>query len=241
MQLFFLCNNVQSSELIWAENDGDVSGIYHSEIKGGSIGVKKTLIESDGVNILPSISIDGNGNTTVVWSNIVVQNTILNYLIIKADGSKLGGLIQTGFSTNLAAVVIHDSFNTPWLFWSANNGGDDDIFVSRFIENNWTVPLLVHSKNNFVDMLPQAGMDSDGTVWVSWQQMNDGTYRKMIKTFNPTQASFTTEVESIDERILSENLVPQITFPANLNPSGRILLFRNNGKEVYNVTVELNR
>ena len=234
---------VIGAELIWSEVKNNGSAIYSSVYKEGAWGEKKKLVSDNNLNILPTLSESNSGKKMIVWSRILQEGSNLNYTVIDTQGNQKRGSLETPFATNLAPVVIHDSNNTPWLFWSANDGGDDDIYMSRFVSERWTKSIRVNEENDVPDILPEVGMDKNGCVWVSWMQMNNDKYVELAKSFGKSMSSSgcghqSTVVQQRGQiRKTSKELGP-IEIPDHIKPTGRATFFYKDDGGSYNKSVK---
>lgn len=244
--LLVLTSSAYSSELIWSETSNDGSTIYRSKYQNESLVKKITVVHDSNLNILPAISTSKDESTMIVWSRITSQGSVLEYILTSADGKETRATFQTNFTTNLAPVIVHDNNNIPWLFWSANNGKDDNIFFSRFIAQKWQTPTQVNTQNNVPDILPEAGVTSDGTIWVSWQQMNKNSYIELTTTFKNIVSSQNNEYQHTQETIIpsvnqfSNTDSGEIVIPEQMNTTGRIIHFSRTGDASYSKSIKKN-
>lgn len=233
--LLSITSSVHSAELIWSETSNTGSTIYKSEYKNATLVQKIVVVQNGNLNILPAISTAKNGSTMIVWSRITDEGSVLDYIYTPEKGQKVTGTFKTQLATNLAPVIIHDTNNIPWLFWSANNGKDDNIFFSRFIANTWENATQVNSENNVPDILPVAGTTADGLIWVSWQQLNNNSYIELTTTFKKTSSSNNSAYQQTKESMISplnsfsSDGTAEITLPQQINTDGRIIHFSRNG------------
>ena len=70
-------------------------------------------------------------------------------------------------------AVAVDGSGRVWVFWSANEKGDFDLFA-RPVENGNPGEIVRISKEEGTDMDPAAVTDSSGKVWVAWQGWRSG-------------------------------------------------------------------
>ena len=129
------------------------------------------------------MGMNNQGDKLAVWSTVSATGSILKFNL-KRGGSWQGPQVLTGrLSTNLAPVVVYDNSDIAWVFWSANNGDDDDIYMSRLVNGTWTPAQRVHTDNDVPDILAQAGQDEHGNVWVTWQQLQDDAYVELTQSY----------------------------------------------------------
>ena len=168
--------SAQQAEFIWSEENETGSRIVLSVYQDGAWQPGKSIVEDNNWNLLPTLGADGNNQKLAVWSMIEDKRSLLKFATQRNGQWQPAQVISTQTSTNLAPVVVFDNKNTGWLFWSANSGGDDDIYMSTFISGTWSPPVRIHENNDVPDILPEAGMDESGNVWVSWQTLTDQGY-----------------------------------------------------------------
>jgi len=233
--LLCLTSSSYGAELIWSETSDEGSTIYRSKYRNASLVKRITVMHDGNLNILPAISTSKNGSTIIVWSRLTSKGSVLDYILTPAEGRETRGTFKTDMATNLAPVIIHDNNNIPWLFWSANNGRDDNIFFSRFISKKWQEPIQINTKNSVPDILPEAGVTKDGTVWVSWQQLSNNSYIELTKTFKNLASSKNNGYQDTKETIISSvnrfssKETAEIVIPKQINTLGRIMHFSRNG------------
>jgi len=81
-------------------------------------------------------------------------------------------ITPTGGDLYRPAVAI-DGTGRPWVFWSANQRGDFDLWA-RVIENGTPSATVQISKEPGSDVFPAAATDAKGRVWVAWQGWRQG-------------------------------------------------------------------
>ena len=70
-------------------------------------------------------------------------------------------------------AIAVDGKGRPWVFWSANDGGNFEIWA-RVIENSGPGAHVRISSAPGSDVDPVAATDSNGRVWVGWQGWRNG-------------------------------------------------------------------
>ena len=174
----------QDAEFIWAEEDSSGSRILLSQHKNGSWQPAEKIIEDSKLNILPVIGSDTKGQRLVVWSTVEGADSVLKYSAKRGNRWSAPQTIPSQMTTNLAPVIIFDENDICWVFWSANDGDDDDIYVSKLAQGIWSKPEMVHKDNDTPDILPEAGQDDNGNIWVSWQQLREQGYVEVSTSFD---------------------------------------------------------
>jgi len=171
------------AEFIWAEDHPDGSRIYTSEYREGEWQEKTLIADGENLNFLPALGSDSKANRLAVWVTVDANGDSVLKFSFKREGDwQYPRILSNLFKTNLAPVIIFDSQDRAWVFWSANDGNDDDIYMSHQANNHWTQPVEINSDNDVPDILPKAGLDESDNIWVSWQQLQDDmTYREVSK------------------------------------------------------------
>ncbi len=173
------------AEFIWAENDFLGSTLYMSTYQDGAWGEKEPIFSDENLNILPALGSDSEGEHLAVWVTLDPHGrSVLKYSRQEGNSWTEPEILWDGFKENLAPVVLIDTADTPWVFWSANDGDDDDIYMSCYTGDSWSAPRQVNEENDVPDILPQTGLNQSGEIVVRWQQLgDDGLYRQMTATF----------------------------------------------------------
>ena len=70
-------------------------------------------------------------------------------------------------------AIAVDGKGRPWVFWSANDGGNFDVWA-RVVENGQPGATVRISNAPGSDIDPAAATDSTGRVWVAWQGWRNG-------------------------------------------------------------------
>ncbi len=187
---------------VWAEDDSKGSRIFLSHHVDGQWQAKQTIIDNQQLNILPAVGIDKNNNQLVVWSTVTRKGSSLYYRQLSNGKWNEPGILTNKLSTNLAPVIVYDLDTRPWVFWAGNDGADDDIYFSQLTQTGWSEPYRVNTGNKIPDILPEAGLDDFGNVWVTWKRLNGNQYDDEFEVFDlvkhkPGAASNLFDVETI--------------------------------------------
>lgn len=171
------------AEMIWALGNGDTSKILISLYRNGKWQGRQLVEEDDQLYILPALGSHPNGKRLAVWVSVDSNGKSVLKYCFKEDGKwQASGILTDIYLVNLAPVIVFDTTGKPYVLWSANDGEDDDIFMSTLRNNRWTKPILINEENDVPDIFPGAGIDDGQNVWVGWQQLNsDGQYEEQFK------------------------------------------------------------
>lgn len=171
----------KKAELVWSSLTAGSARILISNYDGREWNTPRVLVDDGAVNILPSLATDNTRRQLLVW--VVVTSageTELHYRFGKNDRWEKNRVLPSPFSINLAPVVISDAANTFWVFWAANDGGQDDIYASYRQRGKWSSPTRINDENTVPDILPDAWLDESNNLWVSWQNMDEqGNYSQI--------------------------------------------------------------
>lgn len=171
------------AEMIWALGNGDTSKIFISLYRNGKWQGRQLVEEDDQLTILPALGSHPNGKRLAVWVRVKSNGRSILKYCFQEDGKWRASRILTDlYPVNLAPVIVFDNTGKPYVFWSSNDGEDDDIFMSIWKNERWAEPVMINDENDVPDILPGAGIDDDQNVWVGWQQLNsDGQYEEQFK------------------------------------------------------------
>lgn len=163
------------AEMIWSENIGHKNTIFLNRYHEGRWMAPESIAESERLSILPAIGSDGEGNRLALWVEIQNDNrSLLKYRFFKNQKWSSAETMPGQQNENLAPVVVYDAFRHPIVFWSSNDGeNDDDIFMARWNANGWESPKRINDENDVPDILPQAGMDRESSVWLCWKHLTE--------------------------------------------------------------------
>jgi len=164
-------------EMAFAQTNGRDFDIYHTRFTGSRWSEKVQLSHDDQDDMLPAISVGGNGVRWVVWGRGNVVDAKLFYAIGENGLWSAPQEIQSDFSFNHAPSIMVDSQNIPWVVWHADAGAGTDIFFTRWNGSGWEAPGRVNRQDGTPDILPLIGMDDDGKPWVCWRGYDGKTYR----------------------------------------------------------------
>ena len=225
----------QDAEFIWAEDDQNGSRIFLSEHKNGSWQPAEKIIEDSNLNILPTIGSDTKGQRLAVWSMVDGTNSVLKYSKKRGNRWTEPRVLSDEFKTNLAPVIVFDNNNICWVFWSANDGADDDIYVSKLVRGIWSRPEMVNEGNNTPDILPEAGQDENGNIWVSWQQLQDDRYVEIYRSFETQSrkkmlANRSVSAQSVKQIRTRSDALNSINPPTKFKGRSRATMFFPNDK-----------
>lgn len=74
----------------------------------------------------------------------------------------------------LGTAVAIDGDGRAWIFWSARDGDNWDIFARARTGGTWAAPVRVSTAKGS-DVLPRATTDAKGRAWVTWQSLGESS------------------------------------------------------------------
>jgi hypothetical protein len=72
----------------------------------------------------------------------------------------------------MRTAVAVDGKNRVWVFWSANQDGNFDIYGKSLTAGKWSAEMRL-TKDPGTDLNPVAATDAKGRVWVAWQGLRN--------------------------------------------------------------------
>lgn len=178
---------VSKADFVWSEEYSGGSRIVHAEYANGAWDPKQVIYADNRLHILPAIATSPRGIRLAVWTTFDLARFRLMYSTLESDGDNPGWsrprVLSERLTTNLAPFLIHDRANAFRLFWSGNDGADDDIYQSRLEAGGWSPAFRIHAGNAVPDILPRAGLDEHGNVWVLWDRLAENRIAQELEYF----------------------------------------------------------
>jgi hypothetical protein len=116
--------------------------------------------------------------------------TALSYSVLHPDGTLQTGTIApsgSGGGDRDPILVLAPGASTPFLIWTRNDGGFDQIAYSRFVNQAWAPPQYMTSGPRD-HVRPQTGIDAHGSGYLVWVEAA-GQGAVMFATFDPLTGS----------------------------------------------------
>ena len=88
-------------------------------------------------------------------------------------------------------AIAVDRAGKVWVFWSANKGGNFDLYARSFL-NGKAASTLKLTNDTGPDIVPSAVADAKGNVWVAWQAFRNG--RSQIHAATQQGDKFSAEI-----------------------------------------------
>lgn len=183
-----LANNIDHDEtvLFWVE-PGEQTKILSSKRINDAWQEPEQIYLSPHACASIAVATDSDGNSYLIWSEKRRNRTVL-MLSSKSNSapkwSEARVLSNFGKENNASTLVV-DATDTLWLFWAANNGDLDDIYLRKKDASEWKERQRIHPANQVPDVRPVASLDSNGDVLVEWKQfdLKIGTYITQSRRF----------------------------------------------------------
>ncbi len=190
---------VDKGDIVWSKSDA-VAGkqIYFSSYKKSSDSWSAPVrVTNDAYrNGHPVIDAGTDNSKWLVWVAGADNSYMIRYSVEKNGSWSSAKTIPSPLRVNLAPSVVVDKSGVPWVAWSGNNGGQDEIYCSSYQDEAWTTPVQVNSTNQVPDILPEITLDAKGEPQVTWQGYRDGAYVQLQSTWDGEQWSAEKKVET---------------------------------------------
>ncbi|MBM3745120.1 MAG: hypothetical protein FJW34_04930 [Acidobacteria bacterium] len=73
----------------------------------------------------------------------------------------------------MRTAVAVDGSKRAWVVWSANRGGNFDLYAKSYQGGKWSAEMRLTTDRG-ADLNPEAGTDAGGRVWLAWQAFRNG-------------------------------------------------------------------
>lgn len=138
--------------------------------------------------ILPTIAIDGQGNTIVVWTQTGSNGYEQVFMAQKKNGtwtypSGLSDHISPSGQHCFSAKVVMNDAGDALVVWEQIHSGQYQIFVSRYRNGTWTHP---QSTGDHISVYgkaaneAQVALSEGGDAVVAWSQNNNSNEKKIF-------------------------------------------------------------
>lgn len=172
------------------DREGQIWALWEQG-KGVSIGKlqEKTLVliqryQEGSQNITPDITFDLDNTPWLTWVCFFQGKS---FILAQNFHSKKTWVVNSSFfSESSSPQIVVDHQNHPWVFWAGRKKGRDQIFYSSFDGRDWSEPEIIHRKSPSPHILPHAGVDSGGNIWVVWSAYDGNDYEIYCSLRNQT-------------------------------------------------------
>lgn len=177
--------NTVQKDIVWSQSDGLRQEIYASAYQAGAWTEPVKITEDNANNLHPALAVAPDGSRWAFWSAVNPDGISIAYAIGK-DGkwSEPSKLELEDLSSAITPSVLIDKSGTVWLVWAGNDGGQDEIYCSRYNESSsWQKPELVNKANTVPDIKPKIGLNEQGVIEVRWEGVRNGKYVLLLSSY----------------------------------------------------------
>jgi len=162
---------------------------------GPALSIRREGLQRD----LPSAAVMPDGSVMaafVEWNGV---SDALRLAKVPADSNEIvATLVESGILHEPALAV--DGEGTVWCFWPETNEADDSVNI---LAASWTGaggvgPREVIADSDAAEAFVDAGTDSEGRVWVSWQSLRAGEGDVFARFFDPASKTWSSEIAVSD-------------------------------------------
>lgn len=129
--------------LFWTAYDRGTTEIHYTTGEGGEWQPSEIMVSDMATNISPSAVIDQQDRVWLVWSANDGQLDDIMYAYFHSnEWSDPEPVHDPNELPDLLPVVEVDGDGTPMVVWRASRAGQNVTLSSKFIDNDWTEPLI---------------------------------------------------------------------------------------------------
>ncbi len=217
---------VSTGELVWAQSDGLRHEIYACSFTDGSWNDPVKITDNNADNLHPVVDIATDGTKWLFWSAVRPDGISIEYAVT-SDGVWSEPIkIEMEQATAITPSILLEKKNRLWLVWAGNDGGNDEIYASRFINEQWSVPEVVNSVNEVPDVKPTIGYNDRGEIEVRWtgfrsSSSNGSSYVHLFSTYSTDGWAAEQQVED-EEQVAAEE--PEVQLPSFVESDSQYFL-----------------
>ncbi|MEP7365020.1 MAG: DUF3604 domain-containing protein [Acidobacteriota bacterium] len=172
-----------------------------------------------GVNHMPELGEDANGNTIAVWSSRRDMEDGIWWRRVSADmlpGSELR--VPPAGRLEAFPRMTRTADGTLWLAFQSFKNGSADIVFYRLSGSGWQRMEDAAATPDH-EYRPRLAAAPDGAVWATWDVYSKGKYRVMLRRFDPRGGGWSAPEEAPGAKAL-DAYAPDLAVDA----SGRVWL-----------------
>jgi hypothetical protein len=238
----FVCLPVhaQLAELVWAETESGLNVIAYSKWNGEEWSDPIQIYENSNAVSTPSLATQIDGTKVLVWSEQQRRKSVLMWKKrspIDETWSEASVFSRFGIE-NVSPSLVNDLTGTLWVFWSAQQDGLSDVFVSKQHAGSWSQPQQVNGLNKVPDIKPIARILEDGSVHVEWR-----SYDFDVGDYVSAQKSFTVGSTTIQGQANAEHIdvdPDKISLPAFISGQSYATMHLPNNRLIQSYRIEPN-
>jgi hypothetical protein len=192
-------------ELIWSQSDGLRYEIYASSLKSGAWTNPVKVTDDNANNLHPALAVAPDGTGWAFWSAVNPDGISIKYAVAK-DGkwSDPAAVEMEDLSSAITPSALVDKSGVVWLVWAGNDGGQDEIYCSRYVSSAWQKPERVNTANEVPDIKPAIALNTAGQIEVKWEGVRNGKYVPLLSTYAEGHWSSEQQVEKQQEEVRPE-------------------------------------
>jgi hypothetical protein len=199
------CDNARAAaqkELIWSQSDGLRYEIYASSLKNGAWTEPAKVTDDNANNLHPALAVASDGSSWAFWSAVNPDGISIKYAVAK-DGkwSAPAAVEMEDLSSAITPSALVDKSGVVWLAWAGNDGGQDEIYCSRYVSSAWQKPERVNTANEVPDIKPAIAVNAAGQIEVRWEGVRGGKYVPLLSTYAEGRWSPEQQVEKQEEGV----------------------------------------
>ncbi len=192
-------NSITKADLVWAQSDGLRSEIFLSSLKDKKWSAPLQLTDDNADNLHPAIDTAADGTKWIAWTAVEDGSYSIRAMSIMGQQKEEPQVVSADLAGSIYPMIIIDNNNIPLIVWSGNDGSNDDIFYSRFLQSKWQKPQRLHPTNTVPDIQPVVLLNSDGEVFAQWKRYINGSYYPLQSKWTGTQWSSPVLVNNPDK------------------------------------------
>ncbi|XOF32570.1 MAG: TolB family protein [Candidatus Electrothrix sp. YB6] len=191
-------NKINRAELVWSQWDGLRHEIYTSSLQNGEWTVCIKLTDNNANNLHPVLDTGPDGTKWAFWTVVRPDGISVEYAYCKDDEWSEPQKLPIEQNSAITPSVLIDPAGRVWLVWAGNEGGNDDIYYTRYQGTSWKKPKVLHTANEVPDIQPDIAYNDERKIEVSWLGFRDGVYKKLAAVYTEGSKGWSPEQEKAE-------------------------------------------
>ena len=158
-------------DLVWSESDGLRYELFSSSKKGDKWTAPVKITDNNANNLHPVLDRGADGKKWLFWSAVRPDGISIEYAVFQGNEWSEPQKFPVEQHSAITPSVLADKKKGVWVVWAGNDGGNDDIYFSRYLgkqDKVWTDPQIIHAPNNVPDIKPEIAYNDEGRIEVTW-------------------------------------------------------------------------